>query len=252
MAGEVLKQRVFAPTCYAAVRNTNIVAICASEAGRFVAHVPIAWRSRAGKFELVILRSFLGDGRGHLPGMQTATTLLPVLARAYPFLHDPTRAPTPGQPKFIDPVIADEPDDLGAPITAMNGRLTPQAARCIALLDASAASFAETAVISQCIADADLLEPWALRFEAQGAPTIELKGLWIVKHGAIATGAFAPLMRAHGLAAADLVALHRVSLFRTGLLLARARGALGITADGATGAPNELATGPATSSGGGV
>jgi SapC len=227
LTGDILKQRIFSPIAYAGVRRANIIAIAASEVSRFAANFPIAWRRRGDVYELVILRSLLADGRGHAPGAQKALGLLPVLARAYPFLYDPAHAPqVAGRAKFVDAAIADEPSDIGAPICLIDGRPTKATAQRIGLLDAAAPSFAKAAAIARHLADADLFEAWPLRFDNVEGHDLEVGGLWIVKQDAVGTGAFAPLLRAHGVVAADLIGLHRLSLFRAGIMLALARAAL--------------------------
>jgi SapC len=226
LSGDVLKQRIFSPIAYAMVRRANIIAIAAVEAPRYAAHFPIAWRKRATGFELVILRSLLADGRGHVPGTQTALGFLPALARAYPFLYDPAREPAAGRAKFVDSAIADEPGDLGAPICYVDGRPTKATTQRIGMLDSLAPAFSQTAAITQQLAKADLFEPWPLHFENVEGQTIDVEGLWIIKQNAAASGVFAPIMRAHGLLAADLIGLHRISLFRAGTLLAQTRSAL--------------------------
>jgi SapC len=226
LAGDVLKQRIFSPLAYAIVRHANIVVISAAEAPRYAAHCPIAWRKRQDGFELVVLRSLLGDGTGHQAGSQKALNFYPILARAYPFLYDPAAGPAAGRAKFVDTAIADEPGDVGAPICMIDGRPSKATTQRIALLDAAAPSFAQTMAITKQLGDADLFEPWPLHFENVEGTTIAVEGLWIIKQTAVETEAFAPVMRAHGVIAADLIGLHRVSLFRAGILLAQARAAL--------------------------
>jgi SapC len=227
LAGDVLKQRIFSPTAYAGVRSASIVAIAAIEAPRYAAHFPIAWRRQNDSFELVVLRSLLPDGRGHAAGTQKALGFLPILLRAYPFLYDPALLPpAAGHAKFVDTAVADEPGDIGAPICYIDGRPTKATTQRLALLDVAAAAFAQTAAISRQLAAADLFEAWPLRFENIEGYDLEIRDLWIVRQDAVTTGAFAPLMRAHGVVAADLIGLHRVSLYRAGILLAQARGTL--------------------------
>ncbi len=226
LAGDVLKQRIFSPLAYAVVRNANLVPIAAVEAPRFAGHYPIAWRKRDQSYELVVVRSLLTDGRGHAPGTQTTLAFIPVLARSYPFLYDPARGPEAGRPKFVDTAIADQPGDIGAPIALADGRPSKATSQRIAQLDAAAPSFGLSMAIAAFLAEADLFEPWPLHFEDIEGQTLDVGGLWIVRQNVIDTGALAPLMRAHGIAAADLIGLHRLSLYRAGMLLAQARTAL--------------------------
>lgn len=226
LAGDVLKQRIFSPVAYAVVRNANVMAIAPVEAPRFAGHYPIAWRKRADRYELVVVRSLLVDGRGHAPGTQTTLTFIPLLARCYPFLYDTTRELQAGRPKHVDMAVADQPTDIGAPIALPDGRPSKATAQRIAQLDAAAPSFAQSIAIAAWLAKADLFEPWPLHFEDVEGETLDVPDLWIVRQNAVDTGALAPLMRAHGMIAADLVGLHRLSLYRAGMLLAQARAAL--------------------------
>lgn len=242
LAGEVLKQRIFSPLAYAQVRNANVMAIAAAEAARFAGHYPIAWRKRGKTFELSVVRSLLADGRGHAPGTQTTLTFIPALARAYPFLYDPERGPQVGRPKFVDGSIADKPNDIGAPIVLADGRPSKATVQRVATLDATAPSFAESAAIATYLAEADLFEPWPLHFEDVEGQTLDVADLWIVRQDIINTGKLAPLLRLHGIIAADLIGLHRISLYRAGMLLAQARSALKEPATAPVAAPQSPTT----------
>ena len=230
LSGDVLKQRIFSPLAYATIRNANVMAIAPVEAARFAGHYPIAWRKQNDSFELVVVRSLLADGRGHAPGTQTTLAFIPVLARCYPFLYDPALPPQAGKPKFVDTAIADQPNDIGAPIALADGRPSKATLQRIAQLDAAAPSFALSATIAATLAKAELFEPWPLHFENIEGQTLDVDGLWIVRQNVVETGGLAPLLRAHGIAAADLVSLHRISLYRAGMLLAQSRAALKIEA----------------------
>ncbi len=247
LAGDVLKQRIFSPLAYPSVRNSNVIEIAAQEAPRYAAHFPICWRKQADRHQLVIVRSLIADGRGHPIGSQKALAFLPILCRSYPFLYAPSGTADGAMPKFIDHVIADEPSDIGSPICFTDGRPTKATAQRITMLDNAATLFAQTAAIASHLAAADLFEAWPLHFEGIEGQTLDVPNLWIVKQDVVATGALSPLMRVHGLVAADLIGLHRVSLFRTGILLANARSALkGQPNDSAATDQPELATTEAT------
>ena len=226
LAGDVLKQRIFSPLAYPSVRNSNVIEIAAQEAPRYAAHFPICWRKLTDRYQLVILRSLMADGRGHPAGSQKALAFLPILCRSYPFLYAPSGMADGSIPKFIDNVIADEPSDIGSPICFSDGRPTKATAQRIAMLDNAAKLFSQTTAIARDLAAADLFEAWPLHFDGIEGQTLDVSDLWIVKQDVISTGALSPLMRTHGLVAADLIGLHRVSLFRTGILLANARSTL--------------------------
>ncbi len=237
LKGDVLKQRIFSPLAYVNVRNANVVGITAHEAPRYSAHFPIAWHKCDDRFELAVVRSLLDDGRGHPTASQSALTFLPALCRAYPFMYEPAGKAEPGpgnipthhRSNFIDAAVADAPSDIGSPICYPDGRPTKATAQRIALLDMAAPMFAETAEIGRQLSELELFEAWPLRFENVEGHTLDVPNLWIVKQDAIQTGALAPVMRRHGIIAADLIGLHRVSLFRAGILLANAKSALKMT-----------------------
>jgi SapC len=232
LKGDVLKQRIFSPLAYPNVRNANVIAITAHEAPRYAPHFPIAWAKREHHFELVIIRSLLPDGRGHPEASQTALPFLPALCRAYPFMYAPvaddskSSVLTGRRSNFFDAAVADAPTDVGAPICFADGRPTKATAQRIALLDSAAPLFDTTAAVTVDLAALDLFEAWPLRFENIEGHTLDVPDLWIVKQDAVLTGALAPLMRTHGLIAADLISLHRISLFRAGIVLANAKTAL--------------------------
>ena len=234
LKGDVLKQRIFSPLAYTNVRNGNAIAITAHEAPRYAPHFPIAWAKRQHGFELVVIRSLLSDGRGHPEGSQAALAFLPALCRAYPFMYEPvtstrgsiSKVLTDHRSNYFDAAVADAPTDVGAPICFADGRPTKATAQRIALLDSAAPLFATTAAIAVELAELDLFEAWPLRFENIEGHTLDVPDLWIVKQDAVLTGSLAPVMRTHGLIAADLIGLHRISLFRAGILLANAKTAL--------------------------
>ena len=245
LKGDVLKQRIFSPLAYPNVRNANVIAITAHEAPRYSAHFPIAWAKRDTRFELVVIRSLLSDGRAHPEGSQAALAFLPALCRAYPFMYEPAAGPSDSQSKvatghrsnYFDAAVADAPTDVGAPICFADGRPTKATAQRIALLDSAAPLFAITAAIAVDLAALDLFEAWPLRFENIEGHTLDVPDLWIVSQDMVQTGGLAPVMRKHGLIAADLIGLHRISLFRAGTLLSNAKAALKADQTSPTGAP---------------
>lgn len=226
MSEDVFKRRIFSPLAYPAVRNANVIQISHSEAEKYAGHFPVVWRRRREAFELVVVRSLLADGRGHAPGSQQALPFLPVLCRSYPFLLDPIREPAINAARQFDDAIADEPKDIGAPVCTPDGRPTKATVQRLGLLDAFIEPTQKTMAICNDLKARDLFEPWALSFDNIEGRKLEVPDLWIVKQTAFATGAFAGIMRVHGLFAADLLSLHRISLFRAGILLANARKAL--------------------------
>lgn len=226
LSDEVLKRRIFSPLAYPVVRNANVIRIAHSEAARYAAHFPVVWRKIGNGAELVVVRSLLADGRGHAPGSQQALPFLPTLCRAYPFLLNPQIAPAVDTPRLFDDAIADEAKDVGAPVCTPDGRPTKATVQRLGLLDAFVPPFQLTQALCNDLIGADLFEPWALSFDNIEGHKLEVTDLLIIRQTSFATGAFAPVLRTYGLPAAELLALHRISLFRAGILLANARKAL--------------------------
>jgi len=219
---EALRRRIYAPAAYAPVRDTAVVPVVHSEAYRLAAWFPLAWRKRGPEFELVGVRSLLDDQRTQPPA---ARALLPLMLHAYPFVFDPKIPPDNHSPRMLDDVFADAPTDAGASITTANGKLSRATIQRFRILDSLAVELCTTRAIGASLADRELFEPWELRFDIEGRP-VGISGLFIVRQNAFVDGMFAPVLEKYGAPAAMLLGLHRVSLFRAGLLLAAARRAL--------------------------
>jgi hypothetical protein len=219
LTGEALTRRIYAPEAYHLVRTARIVPIVHSEAARLAAFFPLAFTRRDGAPELVVLRSLLPDQRGQPP---RGRRCLPLLLYAYPFVQGSMES---SEPPLIDDVFADEPTDIGA--TVLNPDMRPSLATQLRL--ESLAEFAHhlplTAAIGAALAEHDLLEPWQLRFDIEGE-AVAIEGLEIIRQAAYETPRFASLLGGFGLPAAQLVGLHRLSLFRAGILLTMAKAAL--------------------------
>jgi hypothetical protein len=170
----------------------------------------------------VAIRSLLDDQRTQPPAVRA---LLPLILHAYPFVFDPKAPPDRHSPRMLDDVFAVAPTDAGASITTANGKLSRATIQRFRILDHLAAEFCTTREITASLAGVDLFEPWELKFDIEGRP-IEISGLFIVRQNAFVGGMFAPILEQYGAPAAMLLGLHRVSLFRAGLLLAAARRAL--------------------------
>lgn len=227
LQGDVGKRRIFSPFAYARVRHTAAVEISLSEAERYAAYYPIAWQRIADQvFRLVVVRSLLHDGRGHYAGALTTLSFLPALCAAYPFLLAEQPDHLNGADYLVDDVIADEPTDVGAPIIMLDGRPSRATEQRLQLLERHRRQIAPTSRLNARLAAADLLEPWALKFDDVEGTRLEVPNLWILKQGTIETGAYAPVLGELGSRAAWLLGLHRVSIFRAGQLLANARAAL--------------------------
>lgn len=218
------KRRIFSPIAYAHIRNAQVLPVTMHEAGRYTAFYPIVWQQQSEGYSLVIVRSLFGDGRGHLKAAQTAYAFLPLLMRAYPFLPPDERV-DPEAAFWIDDSVPDSPTDIGSPICLENGRLARASEQRLEFLDQYRKEAGQTEKFTSALVKSQQLEPWALAFDVEGH-RLSVPDLWIIKQAEVTTGAFSELMLEFGVEAAYLLGWHRLSLFRAGQLLARARAAL--------------------------
>jgi hypothetical protein len=218
LAGEILTRRIYAPDAYALVRSLPIVPVVHAEASRLASFFPIVWTRQNDTPELVVLRSMIEDPEGQPP---RGRRCFPLLLAAYPFVHAELDQPV-SAPPLIDDVFADEPTDIGATILTSENKLGLGAQQRLDALMEFSSHRPLTIAIGKALADRNLLETWELKFEVEGGQ-IDVPGLEIARQAAFETGAFAPLLDEFGLPAAQLLALHRISLFRAGLLLTMAK-----------------------------
>jgi hypothetical protein len=216
---DVLRRRIYAPQAYAPVRNAAVVPIVHSECMALASWFPIAWRHREGALELVVVRALLDDQHAQ---PAPARLLLPLRLQAYPFIFDPARPVDATSPQMLDDVFADAPTDAGATITNVNQKLGRATTARLAMLDRIAAEAGTTAAIGDTLLQRDLLEPWPLIFNIDGKPT-GIRDLLVVRRAAFDDASMTPLIAQYGLPCATLLGLHRISLFRAGLLLAAAK-----------------------------
>lgn len=221
LVGDALTRRIYAPEAYNLVRTSRIVPVVHVEAARLAAFFPLAWSRRTGTPELVALRSLIADQNGQPP---RARRCLPFLLFAYPFVHGPPDA-AESAPFMLDDVFADEPTDVGASVMTPDNKPSLGTQLRLDSLDEFSQHLPLTSAIGRALAEHDLLEPWELRFNIEGQ-AIEIPGLEIARQAAFETGRYAPLISSLGLPAAQLLALHRISLFRAGILLTMAKSVL--------------------------
>src|SRR5262249_8660239 len=124
--------------------------------------------------------------------------------------------------KMLDDIFADHPTDAGATITTRGGRLSRGALQRLRILDGFAEDFSLTHRIGQALADLNLFEPCPLKFDVAGR-IVEVSNLFIVGQDAFETGKLSPVLEELVAPAALVLGLHRISVFRTGMLLAMAR-----------------------------
>jgi hypothetical protein len=119
-------------------------------------------------------------------------------------------------------VFADAPTDVGATITTTNQKTGRATTMRLAILDRIADETELTDAVGNALATRGLLEPWALTFDIEGR-SIGIPDLQVVRASAFSEGALAPIVSQFGVPSASLLGLHRISLFRAGLLLAAAK-----------------------------
>jgi hypothetical protein len=216
---DALRRRIYAPIAYAAVRDTAVVPVVHSEIYQLAAWFPLVWRRRGSEHDFVAVRSLLHDQRAQPPA---ARVLKPLILHAYPFVFDPKTPPNMHSARMLDDVFADNPTDVGASITTIGGKLSRATILRFRILDGLARDFPVTREISRALDSLDVFEPWSLKFDIEGR-SIEIPNLFIVRRNAFETGIFSTVLEKFGVPAALILGLHRVSIFRAGLLLAVAR-----------------------------
>src|ERR1700687_4701846 len=216
---DVLTRRIYAPLSYAPVRNVAVVPVVHSECLPLASWFPLVWRRRQTTIEFVAIRALLNDQRAQPPA---ARAVLPLVLHAYPFVHDPAQPIAADSRKMLDDVFADAPTDIGSSITTVHRQLARATPSRFRILDRFAQESAVTTEIGRAVSDGDLLEPWALKFDIDGH-CVEIPDLLVVRPAAFETGHFADLLGKYGMPGAQMLGLHRISLFRAGVLLAMAK-----------------------------
>jgi hypothetical protein len=224
LTGAAASRRIFSPLAYVNVRHAHVVPVVMPEAWALASWFPIVWQRTEGLYQLVAVRSLFADGRGYLPAVARNPGLLPLLLQAYPFLIDPTVRPDASAARWIDDAIADTPSDIGAPVLLADKRPAKATRLRLGMLDLYQKHWLKTHTLALQLAEMDVFEPWKLTFEINGL-SIGVDNLFIVRQTAFDTGVLAPLAAQHGAMAVQLLALHRISLFRAGSLLSAARAA---------------------------
>jgi hypothetical protein len=216
---DVLRRRIYAPLAYAPVRNAAVVPIVHSECLTLASWFPLVWRRRQATIEFVAIRALLNDQRAQPPA---ARALLPLLLHAYPFVFDPRQPVRADSPKMLDDVFADAPTDVGASITTVHRKLSRATTGRFRLLDRFAHESAVTGAIGSELAELDVLEPWPLKFDI-GGNNVEIPDLWVIRPSAFEGGHFSRMLGSYGVPCARMLGLHRISLFRAGVLLGMAK-----------------------------
>jgi hypothetical protein len=216
---DVLRRRIYAPLAYAPVRNAAVVPIVHSECLSLASWFPLVWRRRETTIEFVAIRALLNDQRAQPPA---ARALLPLLLHAYPFVFDPRQPLRSDSPKMLDDVFADAPTDIGASITTVHRKLARATTSRFRLLDRFAYESVVTGEIGNALAELDAFEPWPLKFDI-GGNNVEIPNLLVIRPSAFESGDFSRLLGNYGVPCARMLGLHRISLFRAGVLLGMAK-----------------------------
>jgi hypothetical protein len=90
------------------------------------------------------------------------------------------------------------------------------------LLDRFAHESAVTGAMSSALAELDVLEPWPLKFDIDGN-SVEIPNLLVIRPSAFEGEQFSRLLGSYGVPCARMLGLHRISLFRAGVLLGMAK-----------------------------
>jgi SapC len=216
---DVLRRRIYAPLAYAPVRNAAVVPIVHSECLTLASSFPLVWQRRQATVEFVAIRALLNDQRAQPPA---ARALLPLLLHAYPFAFDPRQPVRTDSPKMLDDVFADAPTDIGASITTVHRKLARATTSRFRLLDRFAYESVVTSEIGNALAELDAFEPWPLKFDI-GGNNVEIPNLLVIRPSAFESGDFSRLLGNYGVPCARMLGLHRISLFRAGVLLGMAK-----------------------------
>ncbi|KAB0679034.1 SapC family protein [Aureimonas leprariae] len=230
LGGEVMASRIYSPFSYPLPRRARIVPVVSIEAERLVATFPLVWRRGVSGPELCVLRTLMEDGTGFVAGSDRALALLPLIFQAYPLLlpSDTALAPS-GNPRLLDVAVADAPTDAGAPLAGPDGRPTRATELRLKALEIFERDFTRTLALGVALETHGLLEPWPLGFDLGLGRRCDIDDLLVVPTSAFDGPRLAPVLAEFGIAAAKLLAMHRLSLFRAGPLVGAARAAVAAT-----------------------
>ncbi len=216
----MLRRRIYAPQAYAPVRNAAVVPIVHSECLTLASWFPLVWQRRQATIQFVAIRALLNDQRAQPPA---ARALLPLLLHAYPFVFDPRQPLRTDSPKMLDDVFADAPTDIGASITTVHRKLARATTGRFRLLDRFAHESQVTSRDRQRARRARRARALApeVRYRRKqrrnpgpaGDPSIGIRTADISR---ACSGCY-------GVPCARMLGLHRISLYRAGIMLAMAK-----------------------------
>lgn len=197
---------------YPHIASLLAIPVVLVEVSNVAREFPIVWQSVDDELVLVALTG-LAPGTGVTATRHSSTNEVPLLAlKAYPFTV------APGEYTQTRPVLMDHADaNPGAPSADMydsNGDFTREALMRLAATRVFAHSQKKTAVFSQLLREAGLLQPWefALQF---GERAVSLKGLFtLTRDTQLLYDKLAPLVNEHGRDIVHLAEAHEISLFR--------------------------------------
>ncbi len=216
---DVLRRRIYAPLAYAPVRNAAVVPIVHSECLTLASWFPLVWQRRQATIEFVAIRALLNDQRAQPPA---ARALLPLLLHAYPFVFDPRQPVRTDSPKMLDDVFADAPTDIGASITTVHRKLARATTGRFRLLDRFAYESEVTRAIGSALAETRCARAVAPEVRHRRKPRRDPGPAGDPSVG-VRERHFSRLVGNYGVPCARMLGLHRISLFRAGVLLAMAK-----------------------------
>lgn len=223
--GNLKDARIFSPFGYRLVRECQIAPVVHSEAMRLAIWFPVVWQKDGPSYRLVVLRSLLRDGRGITEDAARNLESLPHLLFAFPLaVRNPHGDPAATKLGF-DNAMCDEPTDIGSMVWDAQGNMTPGADLRRIKLTSFMQDARTTGTLSQALAQKGLLQPWPIEMDV-GGTSVRVDGLFCVNPSVFTTPDLAGLLDRFGAGMAELLAAHRLSLYRINWLRAAARRAM--------------------------
>jgi hypothetical protein len=226
--------RIFAPLAYRRLTNLVLVPIVHTEAIDLARFFPSCWDMTPAGPVLSVLRALTRDASGIPAAARKAAASLPAALQAYPIVVPSTPDAMAGR-ILVDKVIAEDPSDIGAPLTMADGKPSRAAAARTRLALKTARTLSQTRELTRFLHDAGLLEPWPLHFELAAGERVDIDNLQVLARSRLDDPKVHRAIATHGIDAALFLSAHRLSLFRISGLLAVARAASTARAGGAAG-----------------
>jgi hypothetical protein len=222
MAADWGHHRIYAPAAYKRILTQSIVPIVHTEAIDLARLFPTSWAVTADGPVLCVLRSLLTDGSGIPGGAKGALAALPSAFQAYPIV-----VPYTGDAMLrrvaVDKAIAEEPTDIGAPLMMADGRVSRATAMRTRTALKAGRMLPTTRALTRFLYEADLLEPWPLRFDLGSGKAVDIDHLMVFARSRLDDPRVHGAINAFGVDAALFLSAHRLSLFKIAGLLRTAK-----------------------------